>query len=312
MIAERTAPDTATSLDGDRLYALQAFPARLLVMNADGTDVRTLVNGLGGTPDGLTVDLKRGHLYWTNMGAKFGENDGFIERCDLDGGNRTVIVSKGKTFTPKQIEYDPVTDRLYWCDREGMRVMRARRDGSEVTVLVQTGSGDRHRRDQRRHCVGIAVDPYDRFLYWTQKGPGNGGVGYIMRASLDLGPRDDPENRADVEVLLDRLPEPIDLMLDDRTGTLYWTDRGRAPRGNTLNAARVGAAGLTEHHILMKGLWEGIGVCANVKRDTLFVTDLILGHVRRFDLARGKARTIRRGWPLTGIVCAPAMGFGDR
>jgi DNA-binding beta-propeller fold protein YncE len=312
MTAERTAPDTATSLDGDRLYALQAFPARLLVMNADGTDVRTLVNGLGGTPDGLTVDLKRGHLYWTNMGAKFGENDGFIERCDLDGGNRTIIVPKGKTFTPKQIEYDPVTDRLYWCDREGMRVMRARRDGSGVTVLVQTGSGDSDRRDQRRHCVGIAVDPYDRLLYWTQKGPSNGGVGCIMRASLDLGPRDDPENRADVEVLLDGLPEPIDLMLDDRNGTLYWTDRGRAPGGNTLNAARVGAEGLTGHRILMKGLWEGIGVCANAKRDTLFVTDLVLGHVRRFDLASGKARTIRRGWPLTGIVCAPAVALGDR
>lgn len=306
MNVERTDPEAVTSLYGDRLYALQAFPPRLLVMNADGSDVRTLVNNLGGTPDGLTVDRKRGHLYWTNMGAKFGENDGFIERCDLDGGHRMVIVPKGTIFTPKQIEYDPVTDRLYWCDREGMRVMRARRDGSEVTVLVQAGAGDGQRQDQRRHCVGIAVDPYDRYLYWTQKGPSNGGVGCIMRASLDLGPRDNPAERADVEVLLDGLPEPIDLMFDDRADTLYWTDRGRGPRGNTLNAARVGAAGLTEHRILMKGLWEGIGVCANARRDTLFVTDLLLGHVHRLDLASGKARTIRRGWPLTGIAHVPS------
>ena len=311
MTADRTAPDTATSPDRDRLYALQAFPQRLLVMNADGSDVRTLVDNLGGTPDGITVDLERGHLYWTNMGAKFGENDGFIERCDLDGSNRTVIIPKGGTFTPKQIEYDPVTDRLYWCDREGMRVMRARRDGSEVTVLVQTGAGDRQRRDQRRHCVGIAVDPYNRYLYWTQKGPNNGGVGCIMRASLDLGPRDDPAERADLEVLLDRLPEPIDLMFDDRTDTLYWTDRGKGPRGNTLNAARVEALGLTEHRILMKGLWEGIGVCANARRDTLWVTDLLLGHVRRFDLASGKARTIRRGWPLTGIAHVPSFSHRE-
>lgn len=312
MTAERTVVDATTSLDVERLYVLQAFPARLLVMNVDGTDVRTLVNNLAGTPDGLTVDRERGHLYWTNMGAKYGENDGFIERCDLDGGNRTVIVPKGGTFTPKQIEYDPVTDRLYWCDREGMRVMRSRRDGSDVTVLVQTGAGDRQRRDRRRHCVGIAVDPYNRYLYWTQKGPSKGGVGCIMRAALDLGPRDDPADRADVEVLLDRLPEPIDLMFDDRDGTLYWTDRGRAPRGNTLNAAHVGATGLTGQRILMKGLWEGIGVCSNARRDTLFVTDLVLGHVRKFDVASGKARTIRRGWPLTGIVCAPAVAFGGR
>lgn len=306
MISEHTNLNPGHLPGHERLYALQALPARLLTMNIDGTDPRTLVASLGGTPDGITVDLERGHLYWTNMGAKFDENDGFIERCNLDGSDRTVIVPKGGTFTPKQIEYDPVTDRLYWCDREGMRVMRAKRDGSEITVLVQTGAGDDDRKDQRRHCVGIAIDPYNRYLYWTQKGPSKGGVGRILRACLDLGPRDNPARRTDIEVLLDNLPEPIDLLLHERTSTLYWTDRGKRPRGNTLNAAQVDAAGLTQHRILLSGLWEGIGVCANAGHDTLYVTDLILGHIRRLPLRAGKARTIRRGWPLTGIVCAPS------
>jgi len=36
------------------------------------------------------------------MGS-IGVDDGSIERVDLDGGNRTVIVPPGVTHTPKQI-----------------------------------------------------------------------------------------------------------------------------------------------------------------------------------------------------------------
>ena len=137
-------------------------------MNVDSSDRLTLVNNLSGTPNILTVDRERRQIYWTNMGAKFGDNDRFIDRCDL--------------------------------------------------------------------------------------------------------------------------------LFDDRDRTLYGTNRGLTPRGNTRNAARVGATGLTGQRNLLMGLWEGIGVCASARRDALFVTELVLGHVRRFDLASGKARTIRRGW----------------
>ena len=51
-------------------------------------------------PDGIVIDHS-GHIHWTNMGSPK-ENDGSIERVDLDGSNRTVIVSKGGTFTPSR------------------------------------------------------------------------------------------------------------------------------------------------------------------------------------------------------------------
>ena len=51
-------------------------------------------------------------------------NDGSIERADLEGQNRKIIVPEGGTFTPKQIHLDKKNGKLYWCDREGMRVMR--------------------------------------------------------------------------------------------------------------------------------------------------------------------------------------------
>jgi len=38
--------------------------------------------------------------------------------------------------------------KLYWSDREGMRVMRSNLDGSQVETLVETGRGEKDRRDQ--------------------------------------------------------------------------------------------------------------------------------------------------------------------
>jgi hypothetical protein len=79
-------------------------------------------------PDGIVVDVVAGHIYWTNMG-NFTTNDGSIDRADLDGSNITNIVPAGGTFTPKQLQLDKQNGRLYWCDRESMRVMRCNLDG---------------------------------------------------------------------------------------------------------------------------------------------------------------------------------------
>lgn len=40
-------------------------------------------------------------------------NDGSIERADLDGGNRRVIVPQGVRHTPKQIHLDKHNNKLY-------------------------------------------------------------------------------------------------------------------------------------------------------------------------------------------------------
>ena len=66
-------------------------------------------------------------------------NDGSIERADIDGKNRKTIVAQGNTHTPKQIILDKKGGKLYWCDREGMRVMRCNLDGSKLETLIESG-----------------------------------------------------------------------------------------------------------------------------------------------------------------------------
>ncbi|MCP1909526.1 hypothetical protein J2R96_002006 [Bradyrhizobium elkanii] len=77
-----------------------------------------------------------------------------------------------------------------------------------------------------RWCVGIALDPATRKIYWTQKGPPKGGLGRIFRASLDVPEGDSAATRYDIELLFDKLPEPIDLAFDSENRVMYWTDRG--------------------------------------------------------------------------------------
>src|ERR1700719_1990666 len=155
-----------------RLFFLEASGGRIHSANADGSDRKVILDRCR-VPDGIVVDLEAGHIYWTNMGVPT-RNDGSIERADLDGQNRKTIVPEGGTFTPKQLHLDKKSGKLYWCDREGMRVMRCSLDGSNIETLVDTSNGDaRPGTDQgngAQLCVGITVDPDRGKIYWTRKG----------------------------------------------------------------------------------------------------------------------------------------------
>jgi DNA-binding beta-propeller fold protein YncE len=284
-----------------KLFVLEASgDGRLFSINPDGSGKTFLVTGCP-VPDGVAVDVEAGHIYWTNMGVPRA-NDGSIERVDLNGGNRTTIVPSGGTYTPKQLHFDAIGRKLYWSDREGMRVMRCDLDGSNVETLVQTGQSDEDRRDETRWCVGVAVDHVGGHLYWTQKGPSDAGLGRILRAGIDLPAGETASSRGDVEVLFKELPEPIDLEIDHTTRTLYWTDRGDPPHGNTVNRAQLDTIGHNQPEIVLTHLMEGIGIALDPDHNRMFVTDLG-GNVWTAALDGSGSRPIRAvQGNLTGIA----------
>ncbi len=268
---QHTQGDTATV---DRLFFLDLSDNRVVSLNPDGSD-RTVIVTDCRYPDGITVDVAAGHLYWTNMGNPKA-NDGSIERADLDGRNRTTIVPQGGTFTPKQLQLEKKSGKLYWCDREGMRLMRANLDGSNIETLVDTSQGDpRPGPDATKWCVGVAVDVDGGKVYWTQKGADNAGRGRMFRAGIEIPAGQTASNRADIEVLYDGLPEPIDLDLDLNNRVMYWTDRGDPPRGNTVNRAPMDsdAKDRPAPEIVFSHLMEGIGIALDLKGDRMFITD---------------------------------------
>ena len=292
-----------------RLVVLDGIKGKMQVFDTEGNLLRTLVESTGGTPDGVAVDPVRRQIYWTNMGEHWEQNDGFIERIDFDGSNRTMIIPKGGTTTPKQLELDLTNRLIYWCDREGMRVMRSNMDGSDIRTLVVAGQGIEDQKDETNHCVGIAVDHRRRQLYWTQKGAPNSGTGRILRTGIDLPSGEGPGNRTDIDVVLDRLPEPIDLEIDADGDWLYWTDRGDPPKGNTLNRINIA----NDHNgddmleMLDGNLKEGIGLALDNPNSRVFVTDLG-GNIYGFSID-GMERKIlfqgKDGQAFTGIAYVP-------
>jgi DNA-binding beta-propeller fold protein YncE len=304
--AEAGSKTAAPDLTGPRIFYLDA-KGRLLTAKADGSDLRVLLSAGMSGPDGVAVDAASKHIYWTNMG-KVKEDDGSIQRLDLDGTKLTTIVPVGGTFTAKQLKLDSKNGKLYWSDREGMRVMRADIDGSHLETLVETGHGEEARRDARNWCVGIAVDAVRGKIYWTQKGGNNANLGAIRRANIEIPRGQTAANRSDIELLFDGLPEPIDLDLDLDARLMYWTDRGDPPRGNTVSRAPMDApAGFdpknrADQEILVTGLKEGIGISLDTKGNRMYFTDLG-GNVYSAHLDGTDKRVLLQGQGgLTGIA----------
>jgi hypothetical protein len=234
-------------------------------------------------------------------------NDGFIMRSNLDGSNVKTLVPAGGTYTPKQIKLDVAGGKMYWSDREGMRVMRANLDGSSIEALVTTGQTDADRMNNANWCVGIAVDLARGYVYWSQKGPANGHVGTLRRAHIAIPAGQTSVTRTDVEILYDLLPEPIDIDLDLAAGTIYWTDRA----DNTLSRAPIEipagftAATRTDRKILVPDVPVAIGVVLDLARGKAYYTSGSNGALGRVNLDGTQNEDLI---PMAGNLTGIALG----
>jgi len=180
-------------------------------------------------------------------------------------------------------------------------VHRCNYDGSNHSILVQTGSlsDPNEKGDMTRWCVGITIDPTRGYIYWTQKGPSKSGKGRIFRAKMEIPSGQMTANRSDIEILLENLPEPIDLELDQENQMLYWTDRCEHPIECSLNSISVAGDDIhpESKNILARQFHEPIGLKLNTKKEVI-VADLG-GSVYR--VGRGKTVIMHDQGSYTGV-----------
>jgi hypothetical protein len=301
------ATDAATAIDGPSFAGRPtAFyldvAGRVMTAAAENPMPRVLVSAAGQGPDGIAVDLAAGHIFWTNMGVPAAD-DGYLRRSNLDGSNVITIVPAGDTYTPKQMRLDAAGGKLYWADREGMRIQRANVDGSNVETLLTVAAGATARMNLANHCVGMAIDIAGGWFYFTQKGPDDGGVGSIRRAHIQMPVGQTHMNRTDIEVLFSGLPEPIDIELDVDAGMVYWADRGddTINRGPIAIPAGSTAATRSDRQILIRSVREAIGVAIDKRRGRLYYTSAT-GQLGRTNLDGSDKQELTGAGALTGIV----------
>ena len=256
-------------------------------------------------PDGIDVSLSTQRIFWTNMGRSTAACDGSVWSANMDGSEIRCLVPRGQVHTPKQIAALDWRNQVYFCDREGTSLHRCNYDGSNHEIILQRHAEDAETLldEMTLWCVGMAVDHERDFMYWTQKGFSKGGRGRIFRANLDLLPGETAEDRSDIELIFDNLPEPIDLEIDSQTETLYWTDRGEHPLGCTLNHAYVGGESIDrEKVILARQFHEPVGLKLDRENKIMYLADLG-GSVYSVSLNEGvKVELVHNDGCYTGIT----------
>lgn len=191
----------------------------------DGTGVRRIVEpGTTVVPKQLQVDVDHGHLYW-------GDREGAtLWRSQLDGTQPEALVTGHGLVEVVGTALDVAAGHVYFGDRTGKKLYRTAMtlppgqtaaDRTDVELLLELTGG--------AIPVDLAVDPERRYLYWTDRFNGT-----VSRAGLDLPAGESPGDRSDVEVVVERIIDPIGVALDLENDKLYYGTLG----------GRVGQTGL--------------------------------------------------------------------
>ncbi|PHH81295.1 hypothetical protein CDD82_1094 [Ophiocordyceps australis] len=274
---------------------------RIVIGASDHRPIKQIVTGQV-MPDGIDISVPAGKMFWTTMGIP-SANDGAVHSANLDGSDVKTVVPPGSVHTPKQITIDHKNKKLYFTDREGMRVFRCDFDGSKLEPIVHVADWKDAdaMANQKNWCVGIAVSPATGKFFWTQKGFAKSNKGRILCANIDFKKGEDAATRTDIQTIMQGLPEPIDLEIDENAKMLYWTDRGELPLGNSINRVSFDKIKPVEgttaclpgknYELISRGLNEAIGIRLDTKNGHIYAADLG-GTLYMFDLDGSKKKKI--------------------
>ncbi|KOB75177.1 Low-density lipoprotein receptor-related protein 6 [Operophtera brumata] len=144
-----------------------------------------------------------------------------ISKISLDSSDFTPYTLPLKDLKRAvTVDFDPVTEYIYWADNLAKTISKARLDGSEQSVVIHSnGVPD-----------SIAIDPLARNIYWTDP-----NIDTINVARLD--------GSSEKILIHSDLYDPRAIALHPKAGWMFWSDwnekRPKIERSNLDGSNRV-------------------------------------------------------------------------
>ena len=236
--------------------------SRFFQADLNGDNAGTFGPSRSSEPRGMAMDVGRGRIYWTHVGARWVGDFSTIRSVDLDGTNERAFTSPPDIAKPLDIALDTPGEQIYWIDTDAIH--RAALDGTGIQTLV-TRLGDPR---------SLALDLAGGKLYWTDS--------YIIqRSSLD---------GTNVERLFSAPLHPTPIALDVAGDRIYWTDEHTIRRANFDG---------THLEVLVEGL-EKPGMSLDLIHSKLYWTDSATATIRRSNLDGTNPETLVEEGPYPG------------
>ena len=127
---------TVDSLNGKLIWstAISGPDGNIMRSNLDGSDVETVVTGVG-KPADIAIDVAGGKIYWTDYVVDA------VRRASLDGTDVQDLFVADGNFSPGGIALDLVDGKVYWGQEEtvinAMNIMRMNLDGSKPEIVAE-------------------------------------------------------------------------------------------------------------------------------------------------------------------------------
>ena len=200
---------------GDRVYwanetGSKAISFTRLDNTGGGGDVNT-TGATPATPEGVTLDLPTGRIFWAN----FGNDTISFAKLDNTGGGGQLPTGSAQMIGPGGVAIDPVGRKIYWANDNGTRISFARLDGSGGGNLDTTGA-------TVARPLGVALDLGHGRIYWAN----NQGT---KDSAVSFARLDNTGGGGDVKTGIATVNGPYGVALDLAAGRVYWANNNPTP-----------------------------------------------------------------------------------
>ncbi len=216
----------------------------------DGRNVEPLIVNYE-YPVCIALDPEREKIYWANSYAN-------IYKCNTDGSNVEFLTNEiYPNASLNDIALDVVNEKMYWARQsEGITVGFANLDGSRVEYPYYIHG----------FAYGVAVDPFDGTLYWSNS------LNTVLGANLN-------NDSNDVEKIIKSTGQPDDIALDLKNKKIYWTERAIDYRG----IKRANLDGSDIQNVITSLEWPS-GIALDVDGGKVYWIEDQAGKIKRANL----------------------------